>query len=90
MKVKHLTAKKCKMCGAPLHGYKCEYCGTEYEENEEERVRIYANGVCVMEIECEEAESEYLLNRGMITPNEVRKARGLPPIDEMEMKHFDR
>lgn len=20
----------CKNCGAPLHGLKCEYCGTEY------------------------------------------------------------
>lgn len=26
-----MTPKKCEMCGAPLHGYKCEYCGTEYE-----------------------------------------------------------
>lgn len=22
----------CKNCGAPLHSYKCEYCGTEYPE----------------------------------------------------------
>lgn len=21
----------CKNCGAPLHSYKCDYCGTEYE-----------------------------------------------------------
>lgn len=21
----------CKNCGAPLHNYKCDYCGTEYE-----------------------------------------------------------
>lgn len=21
----------CVNCGAPLHGFKCEYCGTEYE-----------------------------------------------------------
>lgn len=21
----------CKNCGAPLHGGKCDYCGTEYE-----------------------------------------------------------
>ena len=20
----------CTQCGAPLHGHKCEYCGTEY------------------------------------------------------------
>ena len=26
-----MKAKKCEMCGAPLHGSKCEYCGTEYE-----------------------------------------------------------
>lgn len=24
--------KICKCCGAPLHGYKCDYCGTEYEK----------------------------------------------------------
>lgn len=24
-------ARICKNCGAPLHGYKCDYCGTEYE-----------------------------------------------------------
>ena len=23
----------CINCGAPLHGRKCEYCGTEYNEN---------------------------------------------------------
>lgn len=23
----------CKNCGAPLHGSKCDYCGTEYEEH---------------------------------------------------------
>ena len=23
----------CVNCGAPLHGSKCEYCGTEYPEN---------------------------------------------------------
>lgn len=22
----------CKNCGAPVHGYKCDYCGTEYPE----------------------------------------------------------
>ena len=25
-------ARICKCCGAPLHGYKCEYCGVEYEK----------------------------------------------------------
>ena len=25
--------KNCINCGAPLHGRKCEYCGTEYAEN---------------------------------------------------------
>lgn len=24
----------CKNCGAPLHGNKCEYCGTEYNNRE--------------------------------------------------------
>ena len=22
----------CKNCGAPLHGYKCDYCGSTYDE----------------------------------------------------------
>ena len=25
--------KNCINCGAPLHGAKCDYCGTEYSEN---------------------------------------------------------
>lgn len=25
-------ARICECCGAPLHGYKCEYCGVEYEK----------------------------------------------------------
>jgi len=25
-----MKENKCKNCGAPLNGYKCEYCGTEY------------------------------------------------------------
>lgn len=25
-----LRARICTQCGAPLHGHKCEYCGTEY------------------------------------------------------------
>lgn len=24
-------ARMCQNCGAPLHGNKCEYCGTEYK-----------------------------------------------------------
>ena len=28
-----MKAMVCKCCGAPLHGYKCDYCGTEYERN---------------------------------------------------------
>lgn len=28
-----MKARKCEMCGAPLHGAKCEYCGTEYERD---------------------------------------------------------
>ena len=24
--------KICKCCGAPLHDYKCDYCGVEYEK----------------------------------------------------------
>lgn len=25
-----MKAKTCTQCGAPVHGYKCEYCGTEF------------------------------------------------------------
>ena len=28
-----MKPKVCKCCGAPLHGYKCDYCGTEYERD---------------------------------------------------------
>lgn len=28
-----MKALKCEKCGAPLHGTKCEYCGTEYERD---------------------------------------------------------
>ena len=28
-----MKIKNCINCGAPLHGRKCEYCGTEYTEN---------------------------------------------------------
>lgn len=31
-----MKAKTCEKCGAPLHGYKCEYCGTEYEPEHEQ------------------------------------------------------
>lgn len=27
----------CSQCGAPLHDGKCEYCGTEYNDNHENR-----------------------------------------------------
>ena len=26
-----LKPKLCVCCGAPIHGFKCEYCGVEYE-----------------------------------------------------------
>ncbi len=27
----------CSQCGAPLHGHTCEYCGTEYNDDHENR-----------------------------------------------------
>lgn len=35
----------CVNFGAPLHGWKCEYCGTEYRDLKNERDR--ENGICV-------------------------------------------
>lgn len=36
----------CKNCGAPLHGTKCEYCGTEYSEdgNKAQTITINLDG----------------------------------------------
>lgn len=31
-KPSQLKMTNCKNCGAPLHGNRCEYCGTEYAE----------------------------------------------------------
>ena len=28
-----MKIKNCVNCGAPLHGIRCDYCGTEYDEN---------------------------------------------------------
>ena len=33
---------KCEMCGAPLVGKKCEYCGTLYDSDEARRL-LYKN-----------------------------------------------
>lgn len=30
----------CPNCGAPISGYKCEYCGTVFDMSEEERLRL--------------------------------------------------
>lgn len=33
-----MTARKCEMCGAPLHGNVCEYCGTEYKDENADKI----------------------------------------------------
>lgn len=30
-----MNPRKCEMCGAPLVGWKCEYCGTSYVPDDE-------------------------------------------------------
>ena len=30
---RELDLPNCKNCGAPLHDFKCEYCGTEYSQS---------------------------------------------------------
>lgn len=35
--------KNCKNCGAPLHGCKCEYCGTEYTKSGNEIFKCGTN-----------------------------------------------
>ena len=39
--IKAITPEKrprvCSQCGAPLHGHICEYCGTEYNDDHENR-----------------------------------------------------
>lgn len=32
LKINLKSKSNCKNCGAPLHGLKCEYCGTEYNQ----------------------------------------------------------
>lgn len=41
----------CKNCGAPLHGGKCEYCGTEYDliSIEPIKPKIYPKSISVHE-----------------------------------------
>ena len=35
--IRQIAPTTCKNCGAPLHDGKCEYCGTEYNDNHENR-----------------------------------------------------
>jgi hypothetical protein len=35
-----MKARKCECCGAPLKGSRCEYCGVEYiDENEDTKIK---------------------------------------------------
>lgn len=36
-----IHANKCEMCGAPLEGLKCKYCGTVYEIEKDPLTDIY-------------------------------------------------
>lgn len=42
-----MQPKICLQCGAPIHGSKCEYCGTEYAFNTENHIEatIYGHKV---------------------------------------------
>ena len=48
-------SKTCTQCGAPLKGFKCEYCDTIYYNVEDELARLEAEIKHVQwQIECEE------------------------------------
>lgn len=46
-----VKAKTCINCGAPLHSNICDYCGTEYEIDDEEQIKDYLQAFESEEIE---------------------------------------
>ena len=75
-----MKARKCEMCGAPLEGFKCEYCGTSYDPEGAEALMymtaeidpmtdtttVYANGKPVRTVTREE-----MLNNCCCGPKET-------------------
>ena len=60
----------CKNCGAPLKRYpcKCEYCGTEYGEiDEQDEEYLYADNKVIARV----------TSAGIMTVNEARSMLGL-------------
>lgn len=37
---KQLHPTNCRNCGAPLHGFVCEYCGTSYDEAQQMVLKV--------------------------------------------------
>ena len=61
-----LKIRQCLNCGAPLKGFVCEYCDSVHEDDAQEETILYADN------------HPYLL----FTPNEIRKASGLPEVKD--------
>lgn len=40
-----MKAMICERCGAPIHGSRCEYCGTEYDGLEKPETEIVMYGL---------------------------------------------
>lgn len=42
---------RCKGCGAPIRGRKCEYCGRVFEEEHKNETVIYANDIPIIGVQ---------------------------------------
>lgn len=74
-------ARICECCGAPLHGYKCEYCGVEYEKpigmvSTDGRKK----GIIKFKRILSQKEIDVLKNE--LTSNEIRRQFGLNSISQ--------
>ena len=82
--------KNCINCGAPLHGRKCDYCGTEYNENGNIQANFDASdGIGIVNLmgkqyTCYVASMEAY---GIDSPNSGRDMSGLMIRDTICYKH---
>lgn len=58
-----MQPRVCVNCGAPLEGSKCEYCGSVYHDENEERIRELLREIQKVELDMRIAEqTQYILN----------------------------